>query len=124
MNKGTTAQQNYEAARNTHEAGMMVRGQMIVGFPGETDETVKETKRFVKTAKVSVFGIHAFQPFPGSDVSNNPSKYGIKIDKDTDFSDWHTIGRPEEKLSNDKVQRWIADLREAAGNKNIERKMS
>jgi anaerobic magnesium-protoporphyrin IX monomethyl ester cyclase len=123
MNKGTTAQQNYEAARNTWEQGMMVRGQMIVGFPGENDETIKETKRFIKSSFVDVFGIHAFQPYPGSDVWNHPDKYGIKIDKETNFSDWHTIGKPEEKLSDERVQKWIADLRETAGQKNIERKM-
>jgi anaerobic magnesium-protoporphyrin IX monomethyl ester cyclase len=124
MNKQTTANQNYEAARLTHEAGMMVRGQMIVGFPGESDQTIKDTKRFIKTAQVDVFGIHAFQPYPGSDVWYFPEKYGIKIDRESDFSNWHTIGKPGEKLGSDKIQGWIDELREVAGQKNIERKMS
>lgn len=119
MNKQTTAQQNYEAARLTHDAGMMVRGQMIVGFPGESDSTIKDTKRFIKTAYVDKWGIHAFQPYPGSDVWVNPEKYGVRIDKETDFSTWHTIGKPNESLNNEKVQNWIADLRETAGQKNI-----
>lgn len=123
MNKGVTANQNYVAAELTHDVGMMVRGQMIVGFPGEDEQTIEETEKFVRTAKVDIFGIHAFQPFPGSDVWNYPEKYGIKINKETDFSDWHTIGKPDEELSNKKVQSWINELREIAGNKNIERSM-
>jgi anaerobic magnesium-protoporphyrin IX monomethyl ester cyclase len=124
MNKGTTVNQNLEAARLSHEAGLMVRAQMIVGFPGENDQTIKETKRFVKNAQVDVWGIHTFQPFPGSDVWYFPEKYGIKIDRETDFSDFHTIGKIGEKVGTKKVQKWAEELREIAGQKNIERKMS
>jgi len=124
MNKQVTAKQNYEAALLTHEAGMMVRGQMIVGFPGENDQTIKDTKRFIKHAQVDVWGIHAFQPFPGSNVWYFPEKYGIKIDRESDFSNWHTIGKPGEKLGSDKIQGWIEELRKVAGEKNIERKIS
>lgn len=123
MNKGVTAKQNYEAAKLTHEAGMMVRGQMIVGFPGENESTIKETKRFIKTAQVDVFGIHTFQPFPGSDVWTFPEKYGIKIDRETDFSDYHTIGKPGVICGNEKIQGWVEELRAIAGEKNIERTM-
>lgn len=123
MNKGVTAQQNYEAAKLTHEAGMMVRGQIIVGFPGENDKTIKDTKRFIETAPAAVWGIHTFQPFPGSDVWYFPEKYGITIDRETDFSNYHTIGKPGEIAGGSKVQEWVNELKEAAGLKNIERKM-
>ena len=123
MNKGTTAQQNYQAAKLTHEVGMMVRGQIIVGFPGENDKTIKETKRFIETAPVDVWGIHTFQPFPGSNVWYFPEKYGITLDRDTDFSNYHTIGKPNDIVGPLNVIRWIKELKEAAGLKNIERKM-
>ena len=121
MNKGVTANQNYLAAKLTQEIGMTVRGQMIVGFPGETEETIKDTKRFIKSFPNVIWGIHTFQPFPGSDVWNNPDKYGIKINKETDFSDWHTIGKPGEIKGSEKIQKWIKELKEIAGKNNIER---
>lgn len=121
MNKKTTAKKNYDAAKLTHDLGMAVRGQIVVGFPGETDQTVEETRKFIQESPVTVWGIHTFQPFPGSDVWNNPEKYGVEIDKDTDFSDWHTIGKANEIKGSDKVRKWISILKEAAGNKNIEK---
>ena len=121
MNKGVTAQQNYEAAYLTHTLGMKVRGQMVVGFPGETDKTISETEHFITNTPVDHWGIHTFQPFPGSDVWENPEKYKIKIDKNTDFSDWHTIGKPGEKVGSLKVQKWTEHLRNVAGIRNIER---
>lgn len=121
MNKGVTANQNYEAAKITQELGMTVRGQMVVGFPGETDKTIKETKRFIGAFPNVIWGVHTFQPYPGSDVWNFPEKYGIKIDKETDFSDWHTIGKPGEIKGSEKIQKWIKELKDIAGNKSIER---
>ena len=121
MNKGVTAKQNYEAAELTHKLGMKVRGQMVVGFPGETNKTISETEHFIANAPVDHWGIHTFQPFPGSDVWENPEKYKIEIDKNTDFSNWHTIGKPREKVGSLKVQKWVEHLRNVAGIRNIER---
>lgn len=119
MNKKTIVADNYMAAYLTKQYGMMVRGQMIVGFPGEDEESIKETKEFIKNAEVDKWGIHTFQPFPGSAVWANPEKYGITIDKNTDFSDWHTIGRPEEIQGSNQVKEWIKMLKEVAGSKEI-----
>lgn len=121
MNKGVTSQQNYAAAYLTHTVGMKVRGQMVVGFPGENDTTIRETKLFIESTPVDHWGIHTFVPYPGSDVWYFPEKYGIKIDRETDFANWHTIGKPTEKGENLKVQNWVDYLREIAGNKSIER---
>jgi radical SAM superfamily enzyme YgiQ (UPF0313 family) len=116
-----TAKQNYEAAELTHKLGMKVRGQMVVGFPGETNKTISETEHFITNTPVDHWGIHTFQPFPGSDVWENPEKYKIEIDKNTDFSNWHTIGKPREKVGSLKVQKWVEHLRNVAGIRNIER---
>ena len=121
MNKGVTAKQNYEAAELTHKLGMKVRGQMVVGFPGETNKTIFDTRLFIENSPVDHWGIHTFQPFPGSDVWENPEKYKIEIDKNTDFSDWHTIGKPGEKVGSLKIQKWVEHLRNVAGIRNIER---
>lgn len=121
MNKKTTAYQNYVAASLTRESGMAVRGQLIVGFPGEDDDSVNETRDFIRYSEVTVFGIHTFQPFPGSDVWENPEKYNVSVNKDTDFSNWHTIGKPDQIAGSNKVKKWIDILRNEAGEKNIER---
>ena len=125
MNKLVNTEQATEAVKMAKEAGLKVRCQMIVGFPGETDETIEETKKFVKRTVADTWGFHAFVPFPGCDVWDNPEKYGFKIDKSKlDFGDFHTIGRPNEwhaiiNPQADKVRKWLSYLIKQASNKNI-----
>jgi radical SAM superfamily enzyme YgiQ (UPF0313 family) len=114
MNKKCTADQNYIAAQNTIEAGLTVRGQMIVGFPGETNQTIKATGRFIKEFPEVVWGIHVFQPYPGSDVWNRPSHYRVKVNKNTDFSDWHTIGKPNVVTGDNRIKGWVEKLKQIA----------
>jgi anaerobic magnesium-protoporphyrin IX monomethyl ester cyclase len=40
MNKKLTVQDHYKAIRISKEAGLKIRGQIMVGFPGETEEDV------------------------------------------------------------------------------------
>lgn len=124
VNKRTTVEQSYEAINNVKNVGMKIRGQMMVGLPGETDETVEETANFIRKAKkVDTFGMHVFQPVPGCDIWNNPEKYNYKLNKNTDFSTYHTIGKPGDKLTNNqKVNKWFKYLKQIISNRNIELK--
>jgi len=93
MNKKATIKAARECVKIVAQTGLLMNGQLICGFPTETDEDVELTEKFIKdNPEVDTFGLHMFQPFPGTDVWNHPKKYDIKIDKDTDFSDYHTIG--------------------------------
>ena len=83
MNKRVTVEQNIETIRQAKKAGLLVKAYLISGFPGETQETIDETKRFMEIADPDKFTVSAFVPLPGCDVWNNPSKYDILgIDKD------------------------------------------
>ena len=85
MNKGTTVEMNLNAIRNAKQAGLITKAYLITGFPGETQETIDETKRFVEISGVDKFTVSAFVPLPGCDVWKNPLKYGIQtISKDWD----------------------------------------
>lgn len=121
MRKGLTAGDNLRAAELCAAADLQVRGQMIVGFPGETDETIAETEAFVQRAPVAKWGFHAFVPLPGSDVWAHPEVYGLLIDREhADFGNFTTIGRPGEWGRHSKeIQAWIARLNEAARGQNV-----
>lgn len=124
MNKKATVEQAYRAIEllKKYAPDISIRGQMIVGFPGENWESVKETGEFIKNAThVKKFGIHMFRNLPGSLVFNNPKKYNYIPDKnDLDFGMMHTIGKPLEQLSSipEKIE-WIEYLRDIAKNKEI-----
>lgn len=124
MNKKFTVQQSLKAIDIVKKYGIKIRGQMIVGFPGENEETIEETAKFIQGADIDAFGIHIFQPFPGSDVWNNPKKYDYKLDKEaaikSGFSTFHTIGKPGEIPTEDnQIKKWFRYLREVADKKNV-----
>ncbi|GMU91595.1 MAG: hypothetical protein AMXMBFR4_06530 [Candidatus Hydrogenedentota bacterium] len=66
MVKHATVEQNMEAARRVREAGLRVRGCFIIGTPGETEEDIKLTRRFIRDAKIDFASIHYLTPYPGT----------------------------------------------------------
>jgi len=122
MRKGLTVEQALRAAEAASCAGMYVRAQMIVGFPGETDETIEETAHFVRNADVAKYGFHIFAPLPGSAVWNDPVAFDFELDKENvNFEDgFTTIGRPGEWSSAvvDATD-WLGYLNDVAQGRNI-----
>ena len=97
IEKQTTVEENINAIRIAREAGLRVRAQMIVGLPGETQQTVEETAQFIRAAPANSFGMHIFVPLPGCQIWHDPERYDFPISKDTLFEYYHTIGRREEE---------------------------
>jgi radical SAM superfamily enzyme YgiQ (UPF0313 family) len=122
LNKKAAVKKAYTAIERATAANLKIRGQLIVGSPGETDETVEETAEFMRKASgVEKFGLHIFQPVPGCDIATNPEKYNYKIKRAEDFSDYHTIGKPGVLETKDpQVVKWYTYLREVAGRRNID----
>ena len=77
MKKGTTVQQNLNAIKLAQNAGIPATGYFILGFPGETKETIQETINFIKSSDIDQAQVYTFTPLPGCDVAKNPDKYGI-----------------------------------------------
>lgn len=48
MEKNTTVQMNVDALKWTYEAGLVTVVQLVLGMPGETDHTIRETIDFLK----------------------------------------------------------------------------
>ncbi|MDZ4860661.1 MAG: radical SAM protein [Candidatus Hydrogenedentes bacterium] len=66
MVKHATVEQNMQAARYIHEAGLRVRGCFIIGTPGETEEDVELTRKFIRQAEIDFASIHYLTPYPGT----------------------------------------------------------
>lgn len=79
LNKGTTVAQNREAIRLTKEAGIKTKTAVIVGSPGETWETVRETMHFIEDNPPDSAIVCIFTPYPGSPVWEDPEAFGMKI---------------------------------------------
>jgi hypothetical protein len=75
MEKNTSLEENLNAARWTHEAGLYTVCQLVLGMPGETETTISETIEFLKSATESLpesptrrLSINYTQALPGTPV--------------------------------------------------------
>ena len=90
MNKKNSIENNYKAIKIAQEAGLTVIGYFMIGFPGETIETINESMEFVKRSDLDQAQFYTFVPLPGCDVYKYPEKYGAEIISH-DFSDYYLV---------------------------------
>jgi radical SAM superfamily enzyme YgiQ (UPF0313 family) len=79
LHKGTTVKQNLHAMKLTKKAGIQTKAGIIVGSPGETWETVEETKKGLRECPPDYWNISVFSPYPGCAVATDPEKFKVKI---------------------------------------------
>lgn len=99
VNKGETVETIKSAIRMFQNEGIKVKGFFIVGLPGETPETLGETRRFLDEMKLDDVDIKIYQPFPGTPIWNNRETYDIQWN-DIDFSKMFYKGRSKEYYGN------------------------
>jgi len=126
INKNTTVEKQERGIRAAYNAGLKVRAQLMVGLPGETEEDIQETLQFINRNNqyVAKWGVHVFVPFPSCTFWREAEKYGYEIDKNTDFSNFQTIGKPGEwnyipKDNQAVIAQRRDTLLDAIANKNI-----
>jgi anaerobic magnesium-protoporphyrin IX monomethyl ester cyclase len=90
IKKGITLDQVEAAVGMCHRAGITPCASFILGLPGETPETIKETMEFGERLKDLglAYGFHLLAPFPGTEVREQSDRYGIRILSD-DWSRYH-----------------------------------
>ncbi len=68
IKKEITPERGRNAARLAKECGMNVKVSFMLGLPGETEESMRETLRFARTLKADIVNFHIFIPFPGTEL--------------------------------------------------------
>jgi len=66
MRKGITPAQTIKAFKMAKEAGLMTVAGVVLGFPGETKETIRETVKFIERLKPGDVGYYIATPYPGT----------------------------------------------------------
>ena len=90
IKKGITLDQVESAVRMCNRAGITPCASFILGLPGETPETIKETMDFGEGLKRLglAYGFHLLAPFPGTEIREQCEQYGIQI-LTNDWSQYH-----------------------------------
>ncbi len=74
--KNIKIEKSREVVENTDEIGLQVFGSFMFGIPEETYQEGIKTIEFAKSLPLSFAKFTAFSPWPGSEIWNNPEKYG------------------------------------------------
>lgn len=78
VKKKTTLAKIEKALELCREVGVVPMASYIMGLPGESPETVRQTMDFAKKLCNS-YGFHILSPFPGTEVRDRAADYGMKI---------------------------------------------
>jgi radical SAM superfamily enzyme YgiQ (UPF0313 family) len=80
MVKSAKIKDSKHALKLTAEAGIRSKGLFMLGYPGETVESIEETKQFVRDIPMTIMNLTKFTPYPGSPIYHE--LYGTNIRDD------------------------------------------
>src|ERR1700712_1920833 len=94
------------------------RSNVIVGFPGETEEELAELERFLESARLDVVGVFGYSDEDGTEATSlpgqiEPDEVARRVARLTDLVEQLTAARAEER-----VGQYVDVLVESAGHQN------
>ncbi|NWG05238.1 MAG: radical SAM protein [Chloroflexi bacterium] len=95
MQKDQTTDDIRRGIFNAKASGLAVRVYLMVGFPGETWETVQSTVDLMLECLPDEFSVYPLIPYPGTPIYQQPEKFGI-TDINPDFSQYFQVRRGRE----------------------------
>ena len=81
LNKGSTVEQNYEAAKICKELNILVWANYMLGIPTETKEEIMQTVKMIREIKPYHSSPAFFTPHPGSDLFDYCVKNDLSLIK-------------------------------------------
>lgn len=108
MNKGIKVEWAIQNLRDCHEAGILTSVNLIIGFPGETEEDFEKTLKFIYENKAYIETVNTGMGMAityNSTVWNNPKRFNIKTNADGSIylgpNGWETIDGQNNSLIRD-----------------------
>ncbi len=90
MSKHITKEKIYDGIQMLRRNGIDVTGQFMIGNPGDTLETIKESIDFANNSNLSVVEFYTALPYPDSDLFTFVKEHGRML-TDVDCSQYHKI---------------------------------
>lgn len=105
MNKRTTVEMNARACELTRKHKMMSHSSWIIGYPGETPDTVAETLDFIRKYHPSTVNLGVLRPYPNTDAYETAASSGALVgdwDPDSEQMPWVRLPwAPDRKILDD-----------------------
>ena len=68
IDKRTTVEQNYKFVELCNKNRIICKAFLMLGLPGETQETIKETENFIKESGIKDFQLSIYYPYKGTKI--------------------------------------------------------
>jgi hopanoid biosynthesis associated radical SAM protein HpnJ len=108
IKKGATVDMARRFTRDAHKLGLTIHGDFIVGLPGETRETLRNTIEFAKQIDCETIQVSIGHAYPGTEFYTYASKNGlVSIDGMTDESGHQLPNVVYEGLNRGELVEWV-----------------
>ncbi len=110
LKKLTTVEDNVRAVKWSHEAGLSVRANFIVGTPFDTWETMEKDLREAIKLNMDFAHFNKFTPYPGCELYGMLTSQGYKYDSakwDSQHDMKGTIMYTPPGIREDQYRRWL-----------------
>ncbi len=104
--KGIRIEQSINAVKSAKKYGLKTIGHFVVGLPGSTPESEKETIRLSKKLKLNFAQFYVATPFPGSEFYKDAVKEGWFVNKGWDKVEQGTVAVSYPGFSAEDIKRW------------------
>lgn len=124
MNKGFNRAIAKESIKNIFQAGVYVQLNLMVGFPGESEDDFQQTISLLQELRPYINGFTSVNTcivLPGSHIFAHKEKYGIEFPPSQDPTQWHiaNTNTPEIRAKRMRVlQDWISQAGLTTWNSN------
>src|SRR5438309_987389 len=79
MKKGATIERARQFTSDCHKLGLVIHGDFILGMPGETRETIRNTINFAKELDVETIQVSVAHAYPGTELYDYAVKNGFMV---------------------------------------------
>ena len=110
IRKRITLDQGRRAVEICREVGILPHASFMVGLPGETAETLRQTQEYADSLEI-IYGYHFLAPLPGTTVREEIDRYDLEILT----NDWslYDANRPvvrTSQLSAEQIQAFVDEF--------------
>jgi radical SAM superfamily enzyme YgiQ (UPF0313 family) len=103
MNKKIKVEDNINAVTWSSQAGLQVTAHMVLGYPGETEETITETIELARSLPLDFAQFYCAVPFPGSRLFKMAGEQGWLDDQPWERFEQNFCVLSTPELSSEKV---------------------
>jgi hopanoid biosynthesis associated radical SAM protein HpnJ len=79
INYGATVERARQFTKDCHKLGLVIHGDFILGLPGESRETIKNTISFAKELDVETIQVSVAHAYPGTELYDYAVKNGFMV---------------------------------------------